>query len=133
MSDNRRPPTPGGDLEFALLAALWAREGRRASARELHDEVGQPRGIVYTTVAKVLDRLVDKRLVKRRRAGRAYIYAPAVKQAETQRAMVRGLIEQIAGGDPEPAVAALIGAMEDVSPDLLEQLAAELKARKGGR
>jgi len=133
MRSNKRPPLPGGDLEFALLAALWARDDRSASARELYDQIGEPRGIVYTTVAKVLDRMVDKRLVKRKRVGRAYVYAPVAQQAETQRAMARGLIEQILGDDPEPAVAALIGAMEDVSPDLLEQLAAELKARKGGR
>lgn len=131
MADHKHPRIPGGELEFALLAALWARQKGKASARELYDEVGQPRGIVYTTVAKVLDRLVDKRLVRRWRAGRAYVYSPAVKQAETQRAMVRGLIKQIAGSDPEPAVAALIGAVQDVSPELLEQLEAELKARKG--
>ena len=124
------PPMPGGDLELALLNALWERKDGSASARELHDELGQRRGIVYTTVAKVLDRMVDKRLVKRKRSGRAYRYSPIAQQAETQRAMARTLIERIVGEDPEPAIAALIGAMEDVSPDLLEQLAAELRERK---
>jgi len=47
--------------------------------------------------------------------------------------MVRQLIAKILGEDPEPAVAALIGGMEDVSPELLEQLADELQARKEGR
>jgi len=131
--NKKLPLVPGGDLEFALLAALWSHEDRKASARELYDQIGEPRGIVYTTVTKVLDRMIDKRLVKRQRVGRAYVYAPVAQQAETQRAMVRGLIEQIVGDDPEPAVAALIGAVEDVSPDLLKQLAAELAARRGER
>jgi len=133
MLRKKQSRIPGGALELALLIALWAREDRKATARDLYDEVGASREIVYTTVAKVLDRLVDKRLVSRRRVGRAYVYSPIVKRLETQRAMARTLIEQIIGDDPEPAVAALIGAMEDVSPELLEQLTAELAARKGGR
>ena len=131
MTDAKRPPTPGGDLEFELLEALWSVGDRAASARELHDRVGPARGIVYTTVAKVLDRLVDKGLVTRRRNGRAYEYTSVVERADTQRAMMRALIQRCVGNEAKPAVAALIGAVEDVSPELLEQLRAELEARKG--
>lgn len=131
MTTRNQMPLPGGNLEFALISVLWTRG--QATARELFDAVGKSRGIVYTTVAKVLDRLVEKGLVKRRRLGRVYVYSAVVKRAETQRAMARTLLKQIVGEDPEPAVAALIGAMEDVSPELLDQLAAELAARKGGR
>jgi len=125
------PVLPGGDLERALLAALWTR--RQATARELYDDVGRPRGIVYTTVAKVLDRLVDKGLMRRRRAGRAYRYRAVARRDETQRAMARELIEQLTDGGPRPAIAALVGALEDVSPELLEGLAEELKARRRRR
>lgn len=131
MSDERQPALPGGDLERALLTALWAR--REATARELYDDIGGPGRIVYTTVAKVLDRLVDKGMVRRRRSGRAYTYSAVARQEETQRAMARGLIEQLADGGPRPAIAALVGALEDVSPDLLDELAAELEARRRRR
>lgn len=131
MTDDNNPALPGGDLERALLAALWARQ--EASARELHDDVGGPRGIVYTTVAKVLDRMVEKRVVRRRRAGRAYRYRAAAKREDTQRAMARGLLEQLAGGGPRPAIAALVGALEDISPELLEELASVIDERRGGR
>jgi BlaI family penicillinase repressor len=127
----KQPVLPGGELERALLAALWTR--REATARELHDDVGAPRGIVYTTVAKVLDRLVGKRAVWRRRSGRAYTYRAAAPREVTERAMARGFIEQLAGGGPRPAIAALVGAIEDVSPELLQELAAELAARRGRR
>lgn len=121
---------PGGDLELALLTALWNRADGRATVRELHEEVGKVRGIVYTTVAKVLDRLVDKGMVGRRRRGRAYVYHARVERAATQRAIARHLIERLAGDAPRPAVAALVGALEEVSPSLLDDLAAELQARK---
>ena len=131
MRDEEEPVLPGGELERALLTALWART--EATARELYDDVGAPRGIVYTTVAKVLDRLVDKGVIQRRRSGRAYTYRAIAKREATQRAMARGLIEQLAGGGPRPAIAALVGALEDVSPDLLDELASELKARRRRR
>jgi BlaI family transcriptional regulator, penicillinase repressor len=123
--------TPGGDLERAVLAALWARG--EATARHLHEVIGEPRGLVYTTVARVLDRLVEKRIVARKRQGRAFVYRPLAQQHQTQRAMARTFLRQLVGDDPQPAVAALLGAMEDVSPELLDQLAAELAARKGER
>jgi predicted transcriptional regulator len=130
-NDEREPVLPGGHLERALLSALWVRS--EATARELYDDVEGGRGIVYTTVAKVLDRLVDKGMVERRRFERRYRYRARVRQEETRRAMARGLIEQLADGGPRPAVAALVGALEDVSPDLLDELAAELAARRRRR
>ncbi len=131
MSPENQPAVPGGELERALLAALWV--SGKATARELYDGIGGPGRIVYTTVAKVLDRLVDKGMVCRRLSGRAYAYEAVARQQETQRAMARGLIEQLTDGGPRPAMAALVGAIEDVSPELLDELAAELKARRRRR
>jgi predicted transcriptional regulator len=128
---SHEPVLPGGELERALLAALWVRG--EATVRELYDEIGGQRGIVYTTVAKVLDRLVEKAMVRRRRSGRAFTYRAVARQAPTQRAMARALIEQLADGGPRPAVAALVGALEDVSPDLIDELEAELEARRRRR
>jgi predicted transcriptional regulator len=58
---------PGGDLEYAVLAKVW--ELGSASAREIHEQVGEPAKLVYTTTAKVLDRLHAKHLVDRERKG----------------------------------------------------------------
>jgi len=131
MSDE--PRQPGGELELLLLTALWEPRAHQPTVRELYEAVGRPRGVVYTTVAKVLDRMVDKKLVARRRAGRAFTYRPLVKQGETQRRLLRDALGRIFGDRPLPAMAALVGALEDVSPDLLDELSAELMARKAGR
>src|ERR1700745_155520 len=64
---------PGGDLEYAVLAKLWE---LGSAAREIHAQVGEPAGLVYTTTAKVLDRLHAKRLMTRERKGLAFIYRP---------------------------------------------------------
>jgi BlaI family transcriptional regulator, penicillinase repressor len=41
---------PADDLEYAVLAKLWALGA--ASVRELHEHLGRPAGLVYTTTAK---------------------------------------------------------------------------------
>ena len=117
---------PGGDLEMSLLTELWQQPG--AAVRQLHEVVGVPRGIVYTTVAKVLDRMVDKGLVRRHAVGRAYAYDAAVDRADTHREMARDFVERLGGGQAQPAIAALVGALEEADPELLEELEAELQA-----
>jgi predicted transcriptional regulator len=120
---------PGGELELALLTELWAAE-RGRTAREIFESVGEPRGIVYTTVAKVLDRLVHKQLISRRKVGRAFVYSALSTRAETQRAMARSFLTTLTGDAPVPAMAALVGAIEDLSPDLLDALERELASRQ---
>ena len=129
-------PTPGGALEAALLRSLWDAEPDALSARALHDLVGTGRGVVYTTVAKVLDRLVAKGLVRRTRQGRRYLFRASVTRETTQRAMLRASLDHIfgagwAGPAARPAAAHLVGALEDVSPALLDELSAALDARRG--
>lgn len=121
---------PGGQLEQALLLALWQSGEQEMSTRELFASVGQARGIVYTTVAKVLDRMYAKGMVARSRQGRAYYYRPLVEQGHTQRRLMRQALRGIIGEDPSPAVAALVGAIEDISPELLDALSEELAAKK---
>jgi len=121
---------PGGSLELAVLGALWARNNEPSTARAIYPEVGEPRELAYTTITKVLDRLVEKRMVRRRRARGLYAYRAVAKREPTERALARAMIEQIIADDPRPAVAALLGALEDVSPDLLGELEAQLAARR---
>jgi BlaI family penicillinase repressor len=77
-------PVPGGDLEYAVLAKLW--ELGTASARDIHGYVGEPTGLVYTTTAKVLDRLRDKGVVARVRKGQAFSYRAKIARTVVERA-----------------------------------------------
>jgi Penicillinase repressor len=56
---------PADELEYAVLAKLW--ELGAASVRELHEQLGEPAGRVYTTTAKVIDRPRGKGLIQRQR------------------------------------------------------------------
>src|SRR5580692_7184483 len=83
---NRDRPLPGGRLEYAVLVAVW--EGGAISGRELHDRVGVPLGLVYTTTARVLDRLHAKGLVAREKDGKIFRYRASASRSEIDRARV---------------------------------------------
>ena len=111
---------PGGDLEYAVLASLW--DAGRASARELHDRVGAAKGLAYTTIAKVLDRLHVKGLVSRRMSGRAFVYVAKVPRVTIDEARAKRAVLRLLGDAPRPAMAALVDAVDALDPQLLEEL-----------
>ena len=122
---------PGGELEFAVLAALWKLGS--GSARDIHARVGEPNGLVYTTVAKVLDRLRAKALVRRERRGRGYLYRPTMARETIERARAERTVGGMLGSEPRPAIAALVEAVESIDPALLDELARIVAARRRAR
>lgn len=62
-----------GDLERRVLGIVWDLPDPEPTAREVADALPVH---AYTTVATVLDRLVNKGLLSRRRDGRSIRFAP---------------------------------------------------------
>ena len=125
------PPLPGGQLEYAVLAALWQLES--ASAREVHEIVGRPSDLAYTTTATVLDRLHRKGLVTREKIGRAFVYRSRQTRDTVERDRARTTLGQLLGQEPRPAIATLVDAVESIDPDLLDELARAVKTRRRKR
>lgn len=119
---------PADDLEYAVLAELW--QLGAASVRELHDRLGARQGLVYTTTAKVIDRLRQKGLVQRQRRGNAFVYRSRVAREEVERARARNAVTRLLGATPRAAVAALVEAVDNVDPELLEELERAVRARR---
>lgn len=123
--------TPGGDLEQAALACLWKRGS--ATAREVHDDIGAPAKLAYTTITKVLDRLFAKGLIARERAGKAFVYRGRVAREKVYRALARRVVGRLLGDDPKPAVVHLVDAVADLDPELLDELARAVSAKRRSR
>lgn len=122
---------PADDLEYTVLAQLW--ELGTASVRELHDRLGAPQGLVYTTTAKVVDRLREKGLVSRQPQGNAFVYRPRVARDEVERARARNAVSRLLGATPRAAVAALVEAVDAVDPELLDELERAIAERQRSR
>lgn len=119
---------PADDLEYAVLAELW--QLGAASVRELHERLGARQGLVYTTTAKVIDRLRSKGLIQRQRRGNAYVYRSRVAREEVERERARNAVTRLLGATPRAAVAALVEAVDALDPALLEELERAVHARR---
>lgn len=117
-------PTAGmGELEGPILEALW--DAGELSTPEVHERVGEPRGLAYTTILTVLQRLHKKGLVERRGGGRSHVYRPALsREAFAERraqALAGSLVSLGASG-----VAAFLAEAERLDPATVERLRASL-------
>ena len=122
---------PGGELEYSVLSSLF--QLKKATAREVHTQLGEPGALAYTTIATILDRLHDKGLVSRERVGRAFLYQPKVSREELERARAEASLSQPLQADPNSTIAALVDTLEATNPELLDRLAALVNARRRAR
>lgn len=119
---------PSDELEYAVLVELWHLGS--ASVRELHERLGAPDGLAYTTTAKVVDRLREKGLIRRQRRGSAFQYRSRIAREVVERARARNLITRLLGSAPRTAVAALVEAVDSIDPQLLGELERAVAARR---
>jgi len=122
---------PGDDLEYAILRRLW--ELGTASVRELHERPGERGRLAYTTTAKVVDRLRSKGLIQRERRGQTFVYRPRIAPEEVEGARARHAVSRLLGARPRGAVAALVQALDEVDPALLDELERLVAKRRRSR
>lgn len=114
-----------GEVEAEVMAAVW--DLQEATVNEVCERLGE--GSHYKTVMTIMNRLVDKGSLVRRRSSRAFTYAAA----ESRSAFVNRVSRHVAEGLVEEygalAVAQFVDALDAVDPALLRQLAALVQAR----
>lgn len=69
-----------GELEAAIMDALWSADGP-LPVREIRARMHYGRDVAYTTVMTVTTILFHKGLLRREKAGRAWLYRPAQSRA----------------------------------------------------
>jgi predicted transcriptional regulator len=112
----------------AALDRLWA--AGPADVKAMHAALGAPRGISPKTVHSALERLVRKRLVERRRVGRAYEYRAAVSRQEWFVHSVDGIVRDLPGTGVQALLAAFVDLAERAGPERLRELERLVRARR---
>jgi predicted transcriptional regulator len=121
---SKEPLPTLGELEAAVLEALWVHGELRTPA--VHEAVGVPRGLAYTTLLTVLQRLTKKGLVVRRDGGRSHVYTPALtrQQFAARRAeLLAGTFVEIGA----VGLAAFLTEAERLDPDIVKLLRKRLR------
>ena len=97
------PPRPT-DAELAILRVLWSHGD--ATVREVLHRYNEDNGTEtgYTTILKMLQIMADKGLVVRDDTRRPQVYAARLSEDDTQRQLVRDLLDRAFGGSTKRLV-----------------------------
>jgi len=82
-------PTPA---ELEILDILW--ECKKATVREVFEELCKRKATTYTTVLKTMQIMQEKGLVVRDEKERAHVYRPRESQRDTRNKLVGSLMEK---------------------------------------
>ena len=115
-----KPTTPRPtDAELAILRVLWERGP--STVRQVHDVFGRERSAGYTTVLKLLQIMTEKGLVRRDETDRTHVYQARLSEEQTQRQLVRDLLERAFGGSASKLVMQALAAKR-TSPEELGEI-----------
>ena len=107
-------------LELQILKVLWeraplmVRDVRRALA-----EMG--RDIAHTSVITTLNTMVDKRFLKRKRQGKAFLFSPRVARDDVCEQMLGDVLNRVFDGSPAAVVLSLLN-LSDIDETELKEL-----------
>ncbi|MFN2529671.1 MAG: BlaI/MecI/CopY family transcriptional regulator [Pyrinomonadaceae bacterium] len=118
-----------GRLERQVLEQIW-RLGD-VTVRDVYKAFDE--GIAYTTVMTTLDRLFKKRLLERRKDGRAFIYSASVSQKDFEQGIKEDVIDGLLGHGAdgiEPVLACIVDTVSERDRELLDELDRLIKEKR---
>ena len=126
MAASPKRPT---NLELAILTVLW--EHGPLSVREVQRILHATKPTGYTTALKMLQIMTDKGLVDRDESVRPQVYRARASRLQTQRQMVRDLIQRVYGGSVKTLVLHALGTSR-ASADTISAIERILEKAEGG-
>jgi predicted transcriptional regulator len=106
------------DTELAILRILWERGP--CTVRQVHDVLSRERPAAYTTALKMLQIMTEKGLVRRDDHDRTHIYESRLTEEQTQRQLVRDLVDRAFGGSASKLVLQALSARRATPEELRE-------------
>lgn len=107
------------DSELAILTILWERGP--STVRQVHEALADQRDTGYTTTLKLMQIMADKGLVTRNESARTHVYAAMASEEQTQRQLVKDLVDRAFGGSAAALVLQALNA-EGASPAELREI-----------
>ena len=99
---------PLANAELALMELLWVHGS--LTARQIQDKLyGESDRSQHGTVQRLLQRLEDKELVKREKAGAANAFSACISREEYVGSQLKSFVDRLTGGSIAPLLAHLIG------------------------
>jgi predicted transcriptional regulator len=107
-----------GNLQAEVMRIVW--ELGEATVDDVRAEQPRARRAAYTTVQTVMNRLLERGLLERKRRGKAFVYKAKYDESEL---VARSLRERLAGASVDARRPALLNLIEGLDQDDLDELA----------
>ena len=117
-----------GELQIQIMAALWKIES--GTVEDVRKALPARYRSAYNTIQTVLNRLTDRGLLRRDRRGTAYLYRPAMSEADYLTRSIRRSLAGASSEARETALAQLIGGLEKSELTELTKRAREIARRR---
>jgi predicted transcriptional regulator len=118
-----------GHLEITVMEIVWTHG--ESSVHDVAQQLDRP--LAYTTVMTTLDRLFKKGLLDRRKADRAFLYAPRLSRAEWERKRAGDFLSTFLAG-PRPSgdllISCLVDAVSEQDAALLDELERKIRSKR---
>ena len=88
--------TKMGQVQLRIMQLLW--KMKRASARELTDELNKTEPIAHSTVQTLLRQLESKGSVSHKKEQRTFYFYPLVKEDNVKKSAARELVQNVFEG-----------------------------------
>jgi len=118
------------EAELELLGILWTRGP--STVRQIHEALSGQKSTGYTTTLKILQRMLEKGLLRRDERERSHVYSAVGKAEETQRQLVRDLVRRAFRGAAARLVVQALSEEKVSKADLAEirNMLDDLEARQ---
>jgi len=116
MKTVKTPPRRPTEGELAILNVLW--DHGPLSVREIQRVQDQEKPTGYTTALKLLQIMTVKGLVERDDSARPQIYRARQTRAQTQRQLLRDLMQRAFGGSVKTLVLQALATKQTPAADL---------------
>lgn len=110
-----------GKLERQVLNEAWKQS--EVSVRDVYLSFGE--SVAYTTLMTTMDRLFKKKLLTRRKNGRAFVYLAALSPEEFDQGIWEDLVDGLLGpgaDSVQPVLACIVEAVSERDRESLDEL-----------
>ena len=106
MKNKKSNNTPTAS-ELAILQLLWTKGP--LSVKEVHIALDQNKPVVYTTVLKTMQVMMERGMLDRSSEGRKHIYRAVIAQTATQDKLLDSFLDKTFGGSAKKLVMRALG------------------------
>jgi predicted transcriptional regulator len=101
-----------GELEKQVMDIIW--DTQSASVRCVLQELKKERKIAYTTVATILQRLYEKKLVLKKEEKTGFTYQPNISREDYIKSLSHSFLSSLVSSFGDMAIASFAHSIEDL-------------------